>query len=104
MLHVQDLSKDLFLLTVATARGMKIKISGEGCIVNSNGSVFVTRSRRALLLTLNFKAHDDCYSVECKAELWHRRLGYGSYSTVNKLIKDDCINGERMELGAVCDI
>uniref|UniRef100_A0AAV1TAC0 GAG-pre-integrase domain-containing protein n=1 Tax=Peronospora matthiolae TaxID=2874970 RepID=A0AAV1TAC0_9STRA len=103
-LHVQDLSKNLFSLTAATARGMTIKIARNDCIVKKSGRPFATGSRRGMLLLLNVEAKFECYMVEGEEELWHRRLGHVSYSTVNKLIKQGCINGNCIDPSVVCDL
>uniref|UniRef100_A0AAV1T735 GAG-pre-integrase domain-containing protein n=1 Tax=Peronospora matthiolae TaxID=2874970 RepID=A0AAV1T735_9STRA len=90
-LHVQDLNKNLFSLTAATARGMKIEINSAGCIVFKSGQIVATGVRRGILLTLIVEEVPQCHVLENEAELWHRRLGHISYSTINKLIKDGCI-------------
>ena len=103
-LHVEDLTKNLFSLTAATSRGMKVEITGEECIVKKEGRIVATGSRRGMLFLLNVEATAECHVVEEEAELWHRRLGHVSYSTVNKLIKEGCIKGNCVNTGVVCDI
>ena len=78
VLHVQDLSKNLFSLTAATARGMKIEISGDGCVVKNCGQIVATGSRRGMLLQLNVEADEECHMVEHEAQLWYSRLGHVS--------------------------
>ena len=92
-LHVQDLNTNLFSLTATTARGMTVEINSDGCTVLKSGRIFATGMRCGMLLTLNVEEVPQCHGVENNAELWHRRLGHVSYSTVNKLIKDGCIKG-----------
>ena len=53
---------------------------------------------------LNVEADAECHSAENEAELWHRRLGHVSYTTVNKLITDGCITGSCINPMVVCDI
>ena len=72
VLHVQDLSKNLFSLTAATARGMKIGIFGDGCVVKKCGRIVATGSRRGMLLQLNVEADEECHMFEHEAQLWHR--------------------------------
>ena len=78
VLHVQDLSKNLFSLTAATARGMKIEIFGDGCVVKKCGRIVATGSRRGMLLQLNVEADEECHMVEHEAQLWYSRLGHVS--------------------------
>ena len=99
-----DLNKNLFSLTAATARGMTIEINSDGCAVLKNGRIVATGKRCDMILTLNVEEVPQCHVVENEAEIWHRRLGHVSYSTLNKLIKDGCIHGKCMDPKAVCGI
>uniref|UniRef100_A0AAV1UN22 GAG-pre-integrase domain-containing protein n=1 Tax=Peronospora matthiolae TaxID=2874970 RepID=A0AAV1UN22_9STRA len=103
-LHVHDLSKNLFSLTAATARGMTIDIAGNDCIVEKSGRPVATGSRRGVLLLLNVETKSECHMLKGEAELWHRRLGQVSNSTVNKLIKQGCINGDYIDPIVVCEV
>ena len=103
-LHVHELNKDLLSLTSATARGMKVEINSDGCTVLKCGRIVATGLRCGMLVKLNVEEAPQCHVVEHEAQLWHRRLGHVSYSTVNKLIKDGCIQGNCMDPKVVCDI
>ena len=103
-LHVQDLSKNLFSLTAATSRGMTVEISGDGCIVKKRGRIVAMGSRSGNLITLSVESTAECHVAEHEADLWHRRFGHVSYSTVNKMIKDGRIKGKYIDTGVVCDI
>ena len=104
VLHVQDLNKNLFSLTAVTSRGMKVEISRDGCIVSKGEHVVATGSRRGMLMILNVERSAECHTIESEAELWHRRLGHASYTTINKLIKDGRISGDYANAGNVCDV
>lgn len=103
-LHVQDLTKNLFSLTAAAARGMKVEISHNGCVVSRDGRTVATGSRRGMLMMLDVEPNAECLTVQNEAELWHRRLGHVSYSTVNKLIKGGHIDGDCVDASVVCDV
>lgn len=103
-LHVRDLSKNLFSLTAATARGMTVEIAEDECVVKKSGHTVATGSRRGRLLVLNVEQNAECHVVESEAELWHRRLGHVSYSNVNQMIKEGSIKGECVDPGVVCDV
>ena len=101
---MKDLNKNLFSLTAATARGMTVVINSDGCTISKSGRIVATGMRCGMLLRLNVEEVPQCHVVENEAELWHRRLGHVSYSTVNKLIKEGCIKGKCMDPKVVCDI
>lgn len=103
-LHVQDLSKNLFSLTAATSRGMTVEISGDECIVKKRGRIVAMGSRSGNLIKLTVESTAECHVVEHEADLWHRRFGHVSYSTVNKMIKEGRIKGKCVDTGVVCDI
>uniref|UniRef100_A0AAV1V3K5 Integrase catalytic domain-containing protein n=1 Tax=Peronospora matthiolae TaxID=2874970 RepID=A0AAV1V3K5_9STRA len=103
-LHVQDINKNLFSLTAATARGMTVEITSDGCTVLKSGRIVASGKRCGMLINLNVEESPQCHMVEGEAELWHRRLGHVSYSTVNKLIQDGCIKGKCLDSNVVCDI
>lgn len=103
-LHVQELSKNLFSLTAAAARGMTIEITRDECVVKRGGTPVATGRKQGFLMYLNIEADAECHVAETEAELWHRRLGHASYGTVNALVKDGRIKGEEMKMDFVCDV
>ena len=92
------------MLTAVTSREMTVETFGDGCVVKKSGRIVAMGSRRGNLITLTVESTAECHTVEKEAELWHRRLGHLSHSTVNKTIKERCIKGDRMDTGVLCDI
>ena len=92
-LHVQDLTKNLFSLTAAAARGMTVEITRNECVVKRGGTPVATGRKQGFLMYLNTEVHAECHVAENEGELWHRRLGHASYGTVNAMIKDGRIKG-----------
>ena len=63
-LHVQDLSKNLFLLTAAAARGMTVKITRNECVVKRGGTPVATGRKQGFLLYLNVDCGTECHIAE----------------------------------------
>ena len=103
-LHVQDLTKNLFSLTAAAARGMTVEITRNECVVRRGGTPVATGRKQGFLIYLNIEVHAECHVAENEGELWHRRLGHASYGTVNAMIKDGRIKGVEMKTDVVCDV
>ena len=61
-------------------------------------------SRSGNLITLSVESTAECHVAEHEADLWHRRFGHVSYSTVSKIIKYGRIKGKYIDTGVVCDI
>uniref|UniRef100_H3GEE3 CCHC-type domain-containing protein n=1 Tax=Phytophthora ramorum TaxID=164328 RepID=H3GEE3_PHYRM len=57
-LHVQDLNKNLFSLTAATARGMTVTMDSEQCVVKRGGQVVATGRKQGKLMFLNIEGGD----------------------------------------------
>ena len=103
-LHVQDLSKNLFSLTAAAARGMTVEITRDECVIKRGGTAVATGRKQGFLMYLNIEAGAECHVAETNAELWHRRLGHASYGTVNAMVKDGRIKAEEMKTDVVCEV
>ena len=103
-LHVEDLSKNLFSLTAASARGMTVEITRNECVVKQGGTPVATGRKQGFLMYLNVEAGAECHVAEHESELWHRRLGHASYGTINDMIKDGRIKGAEMKTDVVCDV
>ena len=74
-LHVQDLTKNLFSLTVAASREMKVEITQNECVIKRHGVPVATGTKKGSLLYLNAKTEDECHVAKVDTEVWHRRLG-----------------------------
>ena len=96
-LHAHELNKNIFSLTAPTARGIKVEINSDGCTVPKRGRIVATGMRCGMLFNFNVEVFPQCHVFDNEAELWHRRLGHASYSTVKKFITDDCITGKYMD-------
>ncbi|KAE9016351.1 Retrovirus-related Pol polyprotein from transposon TNT 1-94 [Phytophthora fragariae] len=103
-LHVQDLNKNLFSLTAVTERGMIVTMDSKKCIVKRGDEVVATGRKQGKLMYLNTEASEECHVAEDNSDLWHRRLGHVSFSTLNTMIKDGKLNGAPKESGAVCEV
>uniref|UniRef100_A0AAV1TIP8 Polyprotein n=1 Tax=Peronospora matthiolae TaxID=2874970 RepID=A0AAV1TIP8_9STRA len=103
-LHVQDLSKNLFSLTAAAARGMTVEITRNECVVKRGGTPVATGRKQGFLLYLNADCGTECHMAEDDTELWHRRLGHVSYGTLNAMVKDGRIKGATMKTNVACDV
>ncbi|POM68330.1 Integrase catalytic core protein [Phytophthora palmivora] len=104
VLHVQDLNKNLFSLTAVTARGMTVTMDSEKCVVKRGDHVVATGRKQGKLMYLNTELSEECYAAGGDAELWHRRLGHVSFSTLNTMIADGKLAGAPMESGNVCEV
>ena len=82
-LHIQNLTRNLFLLTAAASREMKVEITQNDYAIKSNDVPVATGTKKGSLLYLNVEIEDECYVAEGDTELWHRRLGHTAnhYST-----------------------
>ena len=103
-LYVQDLSKNLFSLTAAAARGMAVDITRNECVVKRGGTPVATGRKQGFLMYLNVDCGTECHIDEDETELWHRRLGHASYRTINAMVKDGRIKGAEMKLNVACDV
>uniref|UniRef100_A0AAV1TJ00 Integrase catalytic domain-containing protein n=1 Tax=Peronospora matthiolae TaxID=2874970 RepID=A0AAV1TJ00_9STRA len=103
-LHGQDLSKNLFSLTAAAARGMTVEITRNECVVKRGGTPVATGRKQGFLLYLNADYGTECHMAEDDTELWHRRLGHVSYGTLNAMVKDGRIKGATMKTNVACDV
>uniref|UniRef100_A0AAV1UTQ2 Polyprotein n=1 Tax=Peronospora matthiolae TaxID=2874970 RepID=A0AAV1UTQ2_9STRA len=103
-LHVQDLSKNLFSLTAAAARGMTVEITRNECVVKRGGTPVATGRKQGFLLYLNADCGTECHMAEDDTELWHRRLGHVSYGTLNAMVKEGRIKDAKMKPKSVCDV
>uniref|UniRef100_H3H7C1 CCHC-type domain-containing protein n=1 Tax=Phytophthora ramorum TaxID=164328 RepID=H3H7C1_PHYRM len=98
-LHVQDLSKNLFSLTAATAHGVTVIMTQDKCVIK-RGDVSVATGRKiGKLMYLNTDAGEECHIVEEDVGLWHRHLGHASFQTLNDMIKDGRISRTPAEKG-----
>ena len=103
-LYVQDLTKNLFLLTTAASRKMKVENTQTECVFKRNGVPVATGTKKGSLLCLNVKTEEECHVAEEDIELWHRRLGHASYGVVNAMVKDGRLSGVKMKFDAECDV
>uniref|UniRef100_A0AAV1U3E5 CCHC-type domain-containing protein n=1 Tax=Peronospora matthiolae TaxID=2874970 RepID=A0AAV1U3E5_9STRA len=103
-LHVQDLSKNLFLLTAAAARGMTVEITRNECMVKRGGKPVGTGRKQGFLLYFNADYGTECHMAKDDTELWHRRLGHVSYGTLNAMVKDGSIKGATVKTNVACDV
>nr|CCA27078.1 PREDICTED: similar to Copia protein (Gagintpol protein) putative [Albugo laibachii Nc14] len=103
-LHIQDLSKNLFSLTAATARTMTVKITRNECIVDCDGVPVATARKEGTLLYLNTEPGDDCHLVENESDLCHRRPEHASYGTINKIIKNGLTRGTGISSMNTCNV
>ena len=103
-LHVQDLSKNLFSLTAAAARGMTVEITRNECVAKRSETPVATGRNLGFLMYLNVGADTACHVVVDTTELWHRRLGHASYDTLNAMVKDGRIKDTKIKSNSVCDV
>ena len=103
-LHVQDLTRNLFSLTTAASREMKVEITQNECVIKRNGIPVATGRKKGSLLYLNVKNEDECHVAEVNTELWHRRLGHASYGTINAMVKDGRLKSVKLNGKTTCDV
>ncbi|KAG6612000.1 RxLR effector candidate protein [Phytophthora cinnamomi] len=103
-LHVEDLNKNLFSLTAATARGMTVTMDSERCVVKRGSQVVATGRKQGKLMYLNTDGGEECHVAENDVGLWHRRLGHVSFSTLNSMVKDGKLSGAQVAPGTVCGV
>ena len=103
-LHVQDLTINLFSLTAAASREMKVEITQNECVIKRNGIPVATGRKKGSLLYLNVKNEDECHVAEVNTELWHRSLGHASYSTINAMVTDGRLKSVKLNDKTTCDV
>ena len=103
-LHVQDLTKILFSLTVAASREMKVEITQNECVIKRHGVPVATGTKKGSLLYLNANTEDECHVAKVDTEVWHRRLGHASYSMVNAMAKDGRLADVEIKDNDVCNV
>ncbi|CAI5746352.1 unnamed protein product [Peronospora destructor] len=88
----------------AASRGRTAEITRNECVVKHGNVPVATGRKQSFMMYLNIDVDAECHMAEDESELWHRRLGHASYSTINKMITDGKISGAEMKTEVLCDV
>lgn len=96
VLHIPQLTKNLFSEGVITSRGMKINKVGDKVQVFAKNELVATGVKEENnLYKMLFKTKTNQANIITKSnlKLWHERLGHINVKTLKELVKKDLVNG-----------
>jgi hypothetical protein len=102
---VEDLSRNLFSTSAVTRKGMTVTLANNGCEIVSNGQIVATGVQHGNLTYLNVMEEPEANHAELEDQLWHRRFGHVSNSSLKKM-KNNGLLPEGVEpgkVGSICE-
>lgn len=100
VLHVPGLSYNLLSIPKVTNRRKVTVFNDNECkIYDMNDDLFAVGRKEGNLYFLNCKSnfHVANQAVSCDANLWHKRLGHLSESSLQKMVKNNLVNDLKCE-------
>ena len=99
VLYVPGLAYNLLSVPVAARRSKVTTFSGSSCeIKSSKGRLVACGHREGSLYYLDYdgikeQVHSTCYSEKANGTIWHRRLGYLGFCSLQSLQKHCMVDG-----------
>ena len=93
-LLVEDLARNLFSVSAVTKRGMKVEMNQDGCKIKHSGKVVAVGHQSGSLVYLDVVPEASAQLANKSSDLWHRRFGHASSTTLKTMQKNGLIDSK----------
>lgn len=99
VLHVPDMTKNLFSVGVCAEKGLGVFFRGNGVRIDNNGFAvgfgvrLENKIYRMIFKTKSAKCGSEANAVKTSFRVWHERLGHVNGQTVRSLVKENLVKG-----------